>query len=100
MWRRLFLLALAAAIDVEMTGSAAAAEPATIALTVAVRPQAAEQDRQLAEDLLALIELRVQTDPSLSVVERRRIDLAIQELVLDRSRRSDAQLQLGKLVTP
>ena len=35
----------------------------------------------------------------MAVVERRQIDLAIQELVLDRSRPGDSQLQLGKLIT-
>ena len=77
---------------------ATGAEPTSVALTM-TRPAEATKDLELAEHLLRLVELAVQADKSLAVVERRQIDLAIQELVLDRSRPGDSQLQLGKLIT-
>jgi len=78
---------------------ARAAERTSVALTATVLPQAAAQDQKLAENLLALIELEVQSAPTLLVVERRQIDLAISELLLDRSRPARRQLNLGKLIT-
>ncbi len=78
---------------------AVAAPKTTIALTV-TRPAAAnEADHKLTDSLVALLELQVLEDDSLSVVERRQIDLALQELALSRSRSAAESLQLGKLAT-
>ena len=74
-----------------------AAEPATLALTL-TRPQEAAE-RPLGEKLLSLVELDLQSSKSLAIVERRQIDLIVQEHVLDRSQKIDPQLQLGKLLT-
>ena len=71
---------------------------ATVALTM-TRPAAAGKDQQLAENLLTLVELAIQPDKSLAVVERRQIELVIQELVLSQTRPENSQLELGKLVT-
>ncbi len=73
----------------------AAAERTSIALTTA----SAEPDRKLAESLIVLVETQVLADDSLAVVERRQIELAMQELALSRTRSADESLQLGKLVT-
>lgn len=86
-------------------GNGAAAEQddreTTVALTAAVFPGAETQQRELVESLLALLELNVASQPGLSVVERRQIDLALQELALsgDLGSNAAARLQLGKIVS-
>ena len=70
-----------------------AAQRTSVALTVAAGPS----DRQLAETLIVLVEANVLEDDSLTVVERRQIDLALQELALSRNRSAEQLLQLGKL---
>ncbi|HTU25766.1 MAG TPA: hypothetical protein VMF30_10230 [Pirellulales bacterium] len=77
---------------------AVAAAPTSIALTM-TRPADGAPQQNLAENLLTLVELAVQAEGGLTIVERRQIDLALQELVLDGSRPADAQLKLGKLIT-
>ncbi len=76
---------------------ARAAQPSTLSLTL-VKPQAAA-DGQLGEKLLSLVEFDLAADKSLAIVERRQIDLIVQEHVLDRSLAGDLKLQLGKLLT-
>ncbi len=75
------------------------AEPTTVALTATLRPDEPQAKKQLTESLLALVELAVQADTGLAIVERRQIDLVLQEQVLNQARPSEATLQLGKLVT-
>ena len=76
---------------------ARAAQPTTLALTLTRSQDAA--DKQLGEKLLSLVELDLAADKSLAIVERRQIDLIVQEHVLDRSLAGDPKLQLGKLLT-
>src|SRR5262245_56120091 len=94
--QRLILVIVAGLISVEASSLFAAAERTSVALTVTA---SAKADRQLAESLIALVESNLLADESLSVVERRQINLAMQELALSRTRSADESLQLGKLVT-
>ena len=96
MRRYLILLIVVCLIPLGRNRTALAAERTSVALTVTA---AAKSDRQLAEGLIALVESHVLADESLSLVERRQIDLALQELALSRVRSADELLQLGKLVT-
>ncbi len=95
MSRVLLLIMLGCGSLVGWCGPAMAAERTSIALTSA----SSEPDRKLAESLIVLLETQVLADDSLTVVERRQIELAIQELALSKSRSADESLQLGKLVT-
>lgn len=73
----------------------------TVALTVAVYNDAGPAERDLTGALLALLELQVSAEPGLGVVERRQIDLALQELALskDLGRNAAAKAQLGKIAS-
>ena len=68
--------------------------PISVALTM-TKPANAAKDQQLAENLLDLVGLAIQAETALAVVERREIDRAIQELLLDQSRAGNPQLELG-----
>ena len=96
--QRLVLAVVACAVCFGAGGLASGAEPTTVALTM-TKPATAGKDPQLAENLLTLVELAVQADKSLAVVERRQIELVIQELVLSQTRPENSQLELGKLIT-
>ena len=95
---RCFLTVLIVVCLIPLGGNrtAVAAQRTSVALTVTA---VAKADRQLAEGLIALVESNILADESLSLVERRQIDLAMQELALSRARSADESLQLGKLVT-
>ncbi|MBC7822113.1 MAG: hypothetical protein IAG10_34950 [Planctomycetaceae bacterium] len=80
-------------------GVAAAAAKTTIALTTTRIAGADPANHNLTDSLVALLELQLLADDSLSVVERQQIELAMQELALSRTRSADESLQLGKLVT-
>src|SRR5262245_20165162 len=71
----------------------------TVALTTTTNSAVADAGDELANSLAALLEVQLLADDSLSVVERRQIELALQELALSRSRTAADSLQLGKLVT-
>ncbi len=73
----------------------------TVALTAAVYAEAGESQRDLMGALLALLETEVSMQHRLAVVERRQIDLALQELALaeDLGRNAETRLQLGKIVS-
>ncbi|MFM9961817.1 MAG: hypothetical protein ACKV2Q_11400 [Planctomycetaceae bacterium] len=95
MTRYFLQLIVACGVLLGLFRSAVAAERTSIALTTAT----ANPYQQLAENLIVLVEANVLADDSLAVVERRQIDLAMQELALSRTRSADESLQLGKLVT-
>lgn len=80
---------------------ATSAEETTVALTVSAAAPGDANQRVVAQSLLALLEADVSSAETLSVVERMQIDLILQELVIDRTRKStdDQQGQLGKLLT-
>ncbi|MEX1026831.1 MAG: hypothetical protein WD049_02315 [Candidatus Paceibacterota bacterium] len=73
----------------------------TVALTATVFADAGKSERELMEALLAVLESEVSMQSGLSVVERRQIDLALQELALseDLGQNEVTRLQLGKIVS-
>src|SRR5207247_397314 len=92
MSRVLLLFVLSCGSLLGLCGPTIAADRTSVALTVTA---SAKADRQLAESLIVLVEAHVLADDSLAVVERRQIDLAMQELALSRARSADESLQLG-----
>jgi hypothetical protein len=99
MLRILLLFVVSYGLLLGLCGPSVAAERTTIALTSTRPGGMSAADQQFVENLATLMDLAVQSDESLAVVERRQIDLAIQELALSRARSADQSLQLGKLVT-
>ena len=95
MSRVLLLIVLGCGSLVEWCVPMMAAERTSIALTTS----SAGSVQKLAETLIVLVEAQVLADDSLAVVERRQIELAMQELALSKTRSADESLQLGKLVT-
>lgn len=79
----------------------AAADDGTVALIAAVYAEAGMPERELVGALLALLEQEVSIQPGLNVVERRQIELALQELALseDLGHNLATRLQLGKIVS-
>ncbi len=73
----------------------------TVVLTAATYAKATKQERDLVNTLLDLIELETSSIRGMSIVERRQIDLALQELVLSQGMNDDVKtrLQLGKLAS-
>ena len=74
-------------------------EATTVALTCSTRPSTGDAENELAGNLLDLMQLALQKDDRVRVVERQQINLAIAELILDRSRPAQPQLKLSKLLT-
>jgi len=79
--------------------SAVAHAATTVALTTTVSAQASPAEKQLATNLLALLEVETSQHSAIQVVERQQLDLVLHELVLSNSREEGASLQLGKLAT-
>ena len=69
----------------------------TVALTTTVHAAATPAEKQLAANLLALLEIETNQYPEIQVVERQQLDLALHELVLSNSNAPKTRLQLGKL---
>lgn len=101
MSRRSIILALLLTVASQHSTVRADDAETTVALTVAVYQDAGDSERELAGALLALLELEASAKRGLSVVERRQIDLALQELALskDVGRNAEAKAQLGKIAS-
>jgi TolB-like protein len=69
----------------------------TLALTTTIDAGATDDERQLVENLLALMEVEAGRHAELEIVERQQLDLALHELVLGNSRSDEVKLRLGKL---
>ncbi len=86
-----------AAIVLLLLCPACAYAETTVALTTTVHADATPEEKKLAGNLLALLEVETNQYPAIQVVERQQLDLALLELVLSSSRNAEATLQLGNL---
>lgn len=98
MSRVFLLIVLAGVAQCELSHVALAAKT-SVALTTTLPATASNADRELAASLSALVEMDLLADESLAVIERQQMDLALQELALNRSRTAEQSLQLGKLLS-
>ncbi len=80
---------------------ASAGERTAVALTTTVHRANGDARQDLVGKFLALLEFRVSQSPTITVVERMQLDLALQQLVLSRGLGSNARQapRLGKLVS-
>ena len=98
--RSIFFVLLTTSLCVS-TPASADERDTTVALTVALPQGAGPAERNLAGPLLALLEVELSGESKLSVVERRQIDLALQELALakDLGRNAASKARLGKIAS-
>lgn len=73
------------------------AQAVTVALTITVDPKATVAQQQLAENVLALMEIEAGRHEHLQIVERQRLELALHELALSGSQSVEAKARLGRL---
>lgn len=87
--------------DQSCVTAADAARPRTIAITAADDAQATPEQSTLLHALLEFTGLSLQADPLLDVVERRQLDLAVQELLLQATSadRAAPAAGLGRILT-
>jgi TolB-like protein len=74
------------------------ARAVTVALTTTISAGATEDDKQLAANLLDLMQVAADHHRELAVVERQQLDLALHELAVSSLQSDVDRAQLGKLV--